>query len=74
MTSVESSKPEIFLMNKDGKSKQQITYNNQGNILPSWSPKDINLLITGYRNGSYQICRILLKEPLGISRKLFGED
>ena len=74
VTSVESSKPEIFLMNKDGKSKQQITYSNQGNILPSWSPKDINLLITGYRNGSYQICRILLKEPLGISRKLFGED
>lgn len=74
VSSIKNSSPEIFLMNKDGKSKLQITYNNQGSILPSWSPKDINLLITGFRNGSYQICKILLKEPMGNSPKLFGED
>ena len=74
VSSMEASKPEIFLMNKDGKSKQRITFNNDDDLLPSWSPKDINLLITGFRNGSYQICRILLKEPFGTSRKLFGED
>lgn len=51
-------------MTKDGNSPQRITFNNNGDTLPNWSPKDINLLITGFRNGSYQICKILLKEPL----------
>lgn len=74
VTSMEGNEPEIYIMNKDGKSKLRITYNNNGDTLPSWSPKDINLLITGFRNGSYQICKILLKEPLGASPKLFGED
>jgi len=32
--------------------------------LPNWSPKDINLLITGKRQGYDQICKILLKEKL----------
>lgn len=60
----ESGNPEIFLMNKDGKSVRQITYNTGGSTLPHWSPKDINLLITGKRNGHEQICKILLKEKL----------
>ncbi|MBE9491164.1 MAG: PD40 domain-containing protein [Bacteroidetes bacterium] len=74
VTSMEGSEPEIYIMNKDGKSKQRITFNDFGDTLPTWSPKDINLLITGYRNGSYQICKILLKEPIGASPKLFIED
>lgn len=56
--------PEIFIMRSDGTRKIQVTYNDVPDILPSWSPNDINLLITGYRNGNYQICKILLKEPL----------
>ena len=74
VTSMEDGRPEIYIMNRDGKSKQRITYNDEGDTLPSWSPKDINLLITGYRNGSYQICKILLKEPIGTSPKLFIEN
>lgn len=74
VTSMEDSKPEIFIMGKDGKAKQRITFNDVVDTLPTWSPKDINLLITGFRNGNYQICRILLKEPLGSSRKLFDKD
>jgi TolB protein len=62
--SMEDSKAEIYIMNKDGKSKRRITYNDVVDTLPNWSPKDINLLITGFRNGSYQICKILLKEEL----------
>lgn len=58
------TQPEIFIMRSDGTRKIQVTYNDVPDILPSWSPNDINLLITGYRNGHYQICRILLKEPL----------
>ncbi|MFT5216170.1 MAG: TolB protein [Glaciecola sp.] len=51
-------------MNKDGSSKRQITFDSGGSTLPTWSPKDINLLITGQRQGHDQICKILLKEKL----------
>ncbi|MCK5400328.1 MAG: PD40 domain-containing protein, partial [Flavobacteriaceae bacterium] len=74
VTSMEDNEPEIYIMGKDGKAKQRITFNDAVDTLPTWSPKDINLLITGYRNGSYQICKILLKEPLGISRKASEKD
>jgi len=70
VTSMENNSPEIYIMKKDGKAKQRITFNDVVDTLPNWSPNDINLLITGFRNGSYQICKILLKEPLGSSRKL----
>lgn len=63
-TSSEEHKSEIYIMTKNGKGVQRITFNNEEDILPNWSPKDINLLITGVRNGNYQICKILLKEPL----------
>jgi TolB protein len=62
--SMENNRPEIYIMNWNGKSKRRITFNDNGDTLPNWSPNDINLLITGYRNGSYQICKILLKEEL----------
>ncbi|WP_157515090.1 PD40 domain-containing protein [Gaetbulibacter saemankumensis] len=60
---------EIFIMRNDGTHKIQITYNDTEDILPIWSPNDINLLITGFRNGHYQICKILLKEPLNPEQK-----
>lgn len=61
--------PEIYTMRNDGRYKTRITFNDTEDILPSWSPNDINLLITGYRNGHYQICKILLKEPLDPNNK-----
>jgi len=64
VTSMENSKPEIYIMNKDGKGQRRITFNDETDILPNWSPQDFNLLITGTRNGSFQIIRILLKEEL----------
>jgi TolB protein len=64
VNSKEDREPEIYIMNKDGKSPRQITFNSTVDILPNWSPHDFNLLITGYRNGNYQICKILLKEEL----------
>jgi TolB protein len=64
VTSMEDGKPEIFIMNKDGKSQRRITFNDETDTLPNWSPQDFNLLITGFRNGSFQICKILLKEEL----------
>jgi TolB protein len=59
-----SGNHEIFFMNKNGLLNKQITFNSEGNTLPNWSPKDINLLITGKRQGYNQICKILLKEEL----------
>ena len=64
VNSTEDIEPEIYIMNKEGKSPRRITFNNTADILPNWSPQDFNLLITGFRNGSYQICKILLKEEL----------
>ncbi|MBD0824044.1 TolB family protein [Aestuariibaculum marinum] len=60
---------EIFIMRDDGTHKIQITYNDVEDILPCWSPNDINLLISGFRQGNYQICKVLLKEPLNPDQK-----
>lgn len=64
VTAMENSKPEIYIMNKDGKGQRRITFNDETDTLPNWSPQDFNLLISGFRDGSYQICKILLKEEL----------
>ena len=50
-------------MRSDGDYKKRITFNSTEDILPYWSPKDINLLISRLINNNYQICKILLKEP-----------
>ena len=63
-STVASGNQEIFFMNKDGSTKRQVTFDSGGSTLPNWSPKDINLLITGQRQGYEQICKILLKEKL----------
>lgn len=60
---------DIYIMRNDGTNKMQITYNDEEDILPRWSPNNINLLITGFRNGNYQICKVLLKEPLSPDQK-----
>ncbi|GAA4306549.1 TolB family protein [Aestuariibaculum suncheonense] len=60
---------EIFIMRDDGTHKIQITYNDVEDMQPCWSPNDINLLISGFRQGNYQICKILLKEPLNPDQK-----
>jgi len=65
---MDTGNSEIFIMNTDGSSKRQITFNSGGSTLPNWSPKDINLLITGQRNGHDQICRILLKEKIFVGK------
>lgn len=62
--SMEDGTSEIYIMNRDGKSPRRITFDNETDTLPNWSPQDFNLLITGTRNGSFQICKILLKEEL----------
>ena len=59
-TSMEDNRPEIYIMNQDGSEKTRITDNTDGDTLPNWSNDDRKLLITGYRNGNYEIIELTL--------------
>lgn len=58
--SMEGSRPEIYVMDKNGENARRITYNEDGDTLPAWSPDGTRLLITAYRNGNYEICEVEL--------------
>ena len=60
VTSMESTRPEIYIMDRDGKNQTRITENENGDTLPNWHPNTDKLLITAYRNGSYQVCELEL--------------
>lgn len=60
VTSMEGTRPEIYIMDKDGNNKTRITHNEDGETLPFWHPKENKILITAFRNGSYQICELEL--------------
>lgn len=63
VTSMEGTRPEIYIMGSNGENQTRITKNSDGDTLPSWHPNEENkLLITGFRNGSYQICELKLNE------------
>lgn len=59
--SMEDIRPEIYIMNKKGKNLKRITFNEDGETLPVWSPNDDKLLITAYRGGNYEICELSFK-------------
>jgi len=59
-----NSTSEIYTMPIDGSRKRRITFNNQDDILPHWSPNDINILVTRQVEKHQQIFKILLKEKL----------
>ena len=60
VTSMENTRPEIFVMNADGTGQMRITNNQDGETLPIWHPLKQKLLITAYRDGSFQICELEL--------------
>ncbi|GGI57601.1 PD40 domain-containing protein [Winogradskyella haliclonae] len=62
VTSMDESRPEIYIMNIDGNNKKRITHNEDGDTLPNWHPLENKILITGYRNGNYEICELKLTE------------
>ncbi|MEX0316010.1 MAG: DPP IV N-terminal domain-containing protein [Allomuricauda sp.] len=59
VTSMEGTRPEIFIMNANGTNKQRITHNKDGETLPSWHPTEDKILVTAYRNGNYEICVLM---------------
>ncbi len=54
-------RPEIFVTTLDDSGKIQVTNNDSGDTIPSWSPDGKKLLITAYRNGQFEICEIELE-------------
>lgn len=61
VTSMKDIRPEIYIMDSDGSNQVRITYNEDGDTLPDWSPNGNKLLITGYRNGNFEICELELQ-------------
>lgn len=61
VTSMEGSRPEIYVMDANGENQTRITQNEDGETLPNWSPNSDKILVTGYRNGNYEICEFELK-------------
>lgn len=60
VTSMPDTRPEIYVMNADGSNPVRLTYNQEGETLPSWHPIENKILVTAYRNGNYEICEIRL--------------
>ena len=60
VTSMESIRPEIYIMDSNGENQIRITNNENGDTLPCWSPTENKLIITGYRNGNFEICELEL--------------
>jgi len=61
VTSMDGMRPEIYIMDSDGGNQVRITYNEDGDTLPDWSPNGNKILITGYRNGNFEICELELQ-------------
>lgn len=61
VTSMEDIRPEIYIMKKNGKGQQRVTFNEDGDTLPHWHPDGKKLLITGYRGDNFEICEIGLE-------------
>ncbi|MCB0595011.1 MAG: TolB family protein [Lewinellaceae bacterium] len=60
VTSMEGRRPEIYIMKRNGRGRQRITFNEDGDTLPHWHPGGGKLLITGYRGNNFEICEIIL--------------
>jgi len=57
---IENSQPvEIFTVQKNGKNRRQTTWNDLGEVLPSWRPDGKALLVSAWRGGNYEVCEIL---------------
>jgi len=57
-TSIENSRPELFIVDLDSKLMNQITSNDYGNTEPDWSSDGNSIVYASYKNGNYDICII----------------
>lgn len=61
--SIPDARPELFISNIDGTDVKQITSTLQlGETQAVWSPDGKSVAYAGYRNGSYEVCIMAIKE------------
>lgn len=60
VTSMEGIRPELYIMDKNGKQAKRITENQDGDTLPNWSPDGKKLVFTAFRGDNFEICEIEL--------------
>ncbi len=56
---------ELFVMGSDGANQQQITFNEDNDVLPSWSPDGSRIAFSSYRYGEKNKGDIFLIDPDG---------
>lgn len=61
--SIPDARPELFVSNIDGTGARQITFTLQlGETQAVWSPDSKSIAYAGYRNGSYEICTLPIRD------------
>lgn len=61
--SVPNARPELFISNADGTEARQVTFTPElGETQAVWSPDGKTIAYAGYRNGSYEICTLAIRD------------
>lgn len=61
--SIPDDRPELFISNADGSKARQITFTSQlGETQAVWSPDGKRIAYAGYRDGSYEVCTMVVRE------------
>ncbi len=61
--SIPNDRLELFISNADGSEARQITFTSQlGETQAVWSPDGKRIAYAGYRDGSYQVCTMVVRE------------
>ena len=67
---MENNRPKIYIMDTNGENQVRITYNKEGDTLPSWSADNKKILTTSYRNGNYEICELTIPDTENFLKNL----
>lgn len=61
--SIPNARPELFISNMDGSQARQVTFTRDlGETQAVWSPDGKRIAYAGYRNGSYEVCTMMIRD------------
>lgn len=61
--SIPNARPELFVSNADGTNARQVTFTPQlGETQAVWSPDGKTIAYAGYRDGSYEVCTMVIRD------------